>query len=541
MIETLRRDPWLAAGLWVAVIASMVPLWLADLLPFQDLPQHLAAVRTIHSLDDPFYGLSKYHVVDLARTQYLSWYLALDWLTYLMPLETANRVVLSAYVAAVPLSVFALLRAVGRDPAACLLAAPLAFNVYLYMGFGNYVMALPMVLWGLALLVRLLDSWHPRRALGLALLVVVIFYTHVQALLMYLGLAAIVVFVRAPGLHPRHWWRPASHVLPTLGLLGWWMSQSLILASGADWTAGHGGRNTTDTKVRFDPLMARLEATPKQLLDVFTDDKDELLLLSWAALMIVVLLLGWRRGQAATNAPTPAKRPNWRAILRARLPLVLVCASAVVYVLSPISYKWIWPISHRLVPLVALLAVVAVGFVTMPGRRTLLIIPATALAIAASMTHVDHIKRFNKEAGPILEVVRAADPGKRLVGLMFDRDSAVINRSPYLHFAQYYVVERGGMANFSFANMPQSPVVYPTVDGPPTLRARWEWLPHLFNYTGDGRYYDYYLIRGHSGRARSVFGGHVDEVDLVLSKGPWHLYRRKAAFGGTASAGEVGG
>ena len=364
-IETLW-GPWMWLMLAISSVAMVWPLWVSDLLPFQDLPQHLAAVRTIHSLDDPAWLLSKYHVVDLSRTQYLSWYLILDWMTTVMPLDVACRVLLSLYVISVPLSCYALLRALHLDPTAALLAAPLAFNTYLYMGFANYVSALPIVLLALALLVRSFGRWSLAEAFGLACLSVVLFYSHVQALLMYIGFAGLTLLLLAPSWRPRSWLRQMAHHVPTLGLLGLWMSRSRILATGKAWAQGHGGRNTTEAKFHFEPVMDRFKAIPGQLIEAFPDDSDDHLLLVWVAALCLIALLSVR-GDLNDDAPRQGAQPprNFRAMLRERIGAVWLVAGFGVYLVSPLSYKWIWPISHRLIPLLALVAVVAVA-----GRRS---------------------------------------------------------------------------------------------------------------------------------------------------------------------------
>ena len=198
-----------------------------------------------------------------------------------------------------------------------------------------------------------------------------------------------------------------------------------------------------------------------------------------------------------------------------------------VYLLSPISYKWIWPISHRMVPVVALVGLGALAGVRVRWRPAVLIVPATALAIWACTVHMDKAQAFEREAGPIREVVAEAEPGRKLVALIFDKGSSITRHAPYLHFGQYYVVDRGGMATFSFANFPQSPILYPSVGGPPTLPARWEWTPERFDWNVMGRWYDYVLIRSGRDRAGQVFSRQRDEVELVTHKGNWWLYRNK--------------
>ncbi len=531
----VRSDPWLAAGLLLTAIAVVIPLWASALLPYMDLPQHLAAVRTLHSFDDPAFGLDRYHVIDLARTQYLSYYYAVDWLSWLMPLEAANRVVLSLYAIGLPLSLVAFLRAFGRDAGFGLLAAPLVFNTFLFMGFANYLVAIPVMFVALALLRRLMERFCWWWLAGLAALTLLIFYSHAQIFGLYVGLAGLTGLFGGGGLHPRHWWRQSLHLVPAGLLMAVWMSRSLILAGTEQWQQGHGGRNVTDTEVRFEPLLERFVTIPRQLLDAYRDDADEMLLLGLLAVALLAAVFSVRSAPDAGASTDPKADParaadepraTWQ-LLHDRLPELMFVAVFAVYLLSPISYKWIWPISHRMVPVVALVGLGALAGVRVRWRPAVLIVPATALAIWACTVHMDKAQAFEREAGPIREVVAEAEPGRKLVALIFDKGSSITRHAPYLHFGQYYVVDRGGMATFSFANFPQSPILYPSVGGPPTLPARWEWTPERFDWNVMGRWYDYVLIRSGRDRAGQVFSRQRDEVELVTHKGNWWLYRNK--------------
>ncbi len=509
------RDWWFLVAMAVSLAAVVAPIWTAALLPYMDFPQHLATSRILHSLDDPAFGMTGLYEIDLSSTQYLAYYFLVEVLAWITPLETAHRLALSLYAVTLPLSVAAYMAAFGRDRAVGLLAAPLVHNTFLYMGFANYLLALPLVFWGLALLRRLMDQWSARRAALLAGITVVLFYMHAQALL------------GGRGLHPRHWWRQALHLAPALTLMLVWVARSAILAGEEAWTAGHGGRNVSPVQARWEPLMDRLTALPRQLLDAYRDDADERVLFALLALALVLLL--FRRAAPPADEVTELGAP--RAWLRARTPEIITLALLAVTLLSPISYKWIWPISHRMIPVVALFALAALAWRTLPLRPVLLILPATLLTLYASHVHIERADAFAEEAGAVRDVLTHAEPGRRLHALIYDRGSRHINHAPYLHFGQYYVVDRGGVATFSFVDFPQSPVRYDPERGPPRLPNRFEWTPEKFDLAKHGDYYDYFLIRdGGRRKARKPFGRRAGEVELVHRDGRWALYKRKAAF-----------
>ena len=520
--QLIMGDLWFVLCLMVSVIAGVIPLWSSELLPFMDLPQHLATIRVLAGLDDP--QVAGFYDASLGSTQYLGYYYLVEALAWFSDLDTGNRLALSLYALALPLSLAAYLKAFGRDPAVSLLSVPLVFNTFLFMGFANYVLAFPLIFFALALLRRLMDTFSLGSCIGLALLTLAIFYSHVHAFLIY-GLAAgLIGLLSGRGFHPRHWWRQATHLVPSLVLMGVWMQRSLILAGDEAWKTGHGGRNVSPVEMRWEPLIDRFTALPRQLLDTYRDDSDERILL--ALLALTALLILFRRFEPSEDDVRVVGES--RAWLRARTPEIILAAMGLTYILSPISYKWIWPISHRMVPVLALFGLAGLAWRHLRYRPALLLVPATLINLWACQVHVDKVWAFDEEAGPIKDLVAEAEPDKRLLGLIFERGSRVVNHAPYLHFAQYYVVERGGVASFSFVDFPQSPIRYREESAPPRLPNRFEWTPERFRFSVHGAYYDYFLVRDAPQNAkRRPFKGHQDAVELVSRQGRWALYRKR--------------
>ena len=112
---------WDAAALaWPALcacaaIASIVPLWVGTLLPYQDAPQHLAAIRVLADYHAPAFNFQKWFEIDLARSQYLGFYLPAALLAHFIGPETACRATLSVIALALPAVFWMLLRSFDRD------------------------------------------------------------------------------------------------------------------------------------------------------------------------------------------------------------------------------------------------------------------------------------------------------------------------------------------------------------------------------------------------------------------------------------------
>ncbi|MSP91097.1 MAG: hypothetical protein EXR79_04725 [Myxococcales bacterium] len=529
----LARDPVAVVALTLGAIAAAVPIWTPDLLPMMDLPQHLATVRVLHSWNDPTFGVDKWHVIDFARTQYLSWYVAVDLLAWLLPLETAARVVLTGYAVGLPLAMALLLRAHGRDPLLALLAVPLVYNVFWFAGFANWLSALPLLLVTLALVRRAVDVPTWPRVAALTMLALLLFYTHAQAFAHYCVLACVTVALATRGPHPRHWWRVGLHIVPAASALAGWTIRSLVLADAAQWHAGHGGRNVAPAEVEFEPWLDALHNLVGWWLDAYRGDADEGIALAWLA------LFGWAAWLAQrAAAPVPPVTNNSSTSpddtglasplpgpFAEKIPLALFLVTVATYFCAPVSYKWIWPISYRIVPMIALFAIPALQCARL-GRRPWtravgFALPALALAAWTAAVHVEHGELFSQEAGPIRQIVARAEPAKRLISLVHGPGSEVLNQGPMLHLGQYYVVDRGGMASFSFANYPQSPIVYPDLDGPPPFPPRFEWTPEAFNWHDHGWWYDYVLVRG----ADDAVEGDRAHFERIADMPPYRLYR----------------
>ena len=102
-------------------------------------------------------------------TPYLGYYWTVGLLGHVIPLELANRLFLSAYVAAFPLALGFLLRSLRRPAWPALLAIPFAYGDCFGWGFHNFSAALPLAFLSLGLFLRTLTD-ASRRILWAALL-----------------------------------------------------------------------------------------------------------------------------------------------------------------------------------------------------------------------------------------------------------------------------------------------------------------------------------------------------------------------------------
>src|SRR5439155_1578545 len=348
--------------------ATVVPLWSAAHLPFTALPQHVSAIATLRHWWDPAWKSQEYFTLELGQTQYLLYYLAGAALTFPFgTAERANLVLLSAIAVAYPFSLRSLLRALRADTRLALFGCTLFWSQALLIGFFNYVAAMPLTIWALALALR--QTELPSR-------------------------------------------RTLWALLAAIALLAW-------------------------------PQRREPEEHP------------------------------WRRGLVA----------------------VWLAWAAFLYLAFPVSIGWMWQLSERYALLFALL----LPALLRPARGlrgALPLLLAVATGFFAAGTALANIRAFAREVGPFDEVLARAQPGRRLIGMIFEQNSRYAKFSAFLHFQAYYRARMGGVASFSFAELPQSPLRYRPENAPPPHPAGWEWHANAFRNDVDGYYYDYVLVGG---------------------------------------------
>jgi hypothetical protein len=513
--------PWTDRGhpLWtwllgICAAATVLPLWSAAHLPFTDLPQHAAAIGTLRHWWDPVWRSQEYFSLALGQTQYLLYYLAGAALAFPFgTAERANLVLLSAIAVAFPYSARALLRALRLDERLALFTCTLFWSQALLIGFFNYVAAMPLVLWGLALAVRATDAPSRRTTAGLAALAVALFYLHLSAFLFFApaaALASVLLPAKAP---LREWPRRLAWLGPVAALSVLWLLRSPVVHPQAV------GWNQAMT-VAFEEPARALQNVSGALLDIWQGPEDE-----WCLLLLLgaAALLAWPRREADGEAQALPEAAGGDQPWRRGLVAAWLAFAALLYFAFPVSIGWMWQLNERYALIFALMAPLLLRPARgLRGAAPLLVVAATALFAAANATA--QIRAFEAEAGPFDRVLEHTQPGRRMIGLIYEQNSRYARFSPFLHFQSYYRARSGGVASFSFAELPQSPLRYRPETAPPPHPAGWEWHANTFRNDVDGQYYDYVLVHGPVDPFASRPPGPTWR--LLDREGHWALYEK---------------
>lgn len=536
----LARRAFFEAAFAAITLYSARPVFASPHLPLQDIPQHMAAIAVLKRYAfEP--DLAAYVELTLSRTQYLLVYALGVPLSALIGVERATQFLVALTVVALPYALRYALRRTGGDERLASLAWPFAWNPQMMYGFLNFLIGLPLALWALGLFAERHRRLDGRRRALLAVLALATFYAHLIAFGL-LGLGALLMLdtegafasttarlreagppfgeraasaARALGgaLRERlsRWGRELLFFAPCSVAVAVWLARSPI------WEASirAGGIGTQGAPSPTWPERAQLAAELRTTLLNIQGGSDELALIAWALAILAILAVA-RIQVRAGRLSRPSARLAW-------LPF----ACAALYVTTPASYGWIWPIHTRFAVAAALLLPLA-----LPRLRGACVAHGVVAAMAFVTVRIADdqaasFRRWDREELRDLDAaLEAARPGRRLVALVpATQSAAVAGNVPLLHAAAYYQVRGGDVATFSFADFPQSPFRYREGGPrPPRLRPRWEWQASLREADPQMSYYDYVLVRiGYQDEPARM----PDRYTKVYAGEAWSLYERR--------------
>ncbi len=484
----------------LALLAGVAPLWCARQLPMVDLPQHLHLISVLHRLDDPTTLYPQVFAARAELTPYLGYYYPVSLLSWIVPLELANRLFLSAMVLGLPLSTAFLLRSLGRPRWPAVLTLPFAYGDSFGWGFVNSSASFVLALLSAGLFVRALTDAPRRRrwALAQALVLIGVVLMHVQGFLfLALALPFLLLTTKVPEDGPGRPLRPrlpaVLSTLPAVVLFGVWGASRLLapaeVEEGAPWKAW--GPLLSERNLSFKPLRQNLDEFLAVLANLLSDGSDRWGLRAVGAVAAVALVL-WVAGRRAT--------PREKSLERWRLPGLAVLAG-LLFLLLPFDVRGaVYYLNTRYAHLVAPLAIASLPVIAARTRPALLaagVVAALVLAIPLG----SGFHAFDVEAAPLLRFAEESPPAPRIMGLIFNPGSRVVSHPVFLHAAAVPARLRGGITNFSFARTPHSPIRYRGAP-PPTFPS--EWRPDGFRWETMGPAYTHFLVRGVDPRA--VFG-----------------------------------
>ena len=536
VLGSLRASARLPDGLvWaVALTCAVVPLWSSFLLPLVDLPQHLHLISALHRLDDPATLYPEFFARRHELTPYLGYYYAVDLLQFFFSTDTANRIFLSGYVVAFPLTFAFLLRSLGRDSWPALLTIPFAYGDSFSWGFINYCSALPWALVAAGCFVRAIERVERRRAwattLAVALVLVLLFHVQVFA---WLGLALPWLLFTTPAQEGKTWRArvPALlGVLPAVLLFVLWvglrLGQPAEIAPGQPWHSWGPLLSPENLAWKsFDQNLAELvrwrdhskhfwERVEFPLLAGTTRDGSDQ---NAIRLAVLVALLATLAGLSLGRAADAARGPR-----RLRL-LGLALLAFLLFFALPFDIRgYMYYLNTRYMHLAVPLLLCAVPPL-MARVRPLALGAALLVSPLLMLPLREAFQAFDRESSALLRVAAAAGPKPQVMGLIYNTGSFAVRHPVYVHASAVVARLRGGVTNFSFALTPHNPLLYRRTPLP-TFAS--EWRPGQMRWEQQGRHYDHFVVRGRP--PEQVFGARLtNELFVAAEQHGFFLVRRR--------------
>jgi hypothetical protein len=451
---------------WAGVALVITSLFVTRLLPCVDYPQHLALSDVARRLADPAAPEAVKYQLNYFTYNGL-FHVTVAWLSRLLPIELAGRLVVAGSLAAMAGAVVALLRVLRRPALYAALFTPILFSFSVGWGFVNYTLATAIAAWALVFVARAALRPAVLDVVAVAVLGVACAFAHVLAMLILcLGAAAIALEAA---------WRAAppgrSPALRLVRVLGRATLAALPLIIGCVYCIQvYREQYVWDPNMYRDPTLEGA-APPlwEKLLwfgaystDLFWDATDQIVL--WGALAI----MGWSEWLAwKGRRSVPARVEESPAFT---LPLL---AMVVAYFATPMVMVGTHLIFPRLAQWVVLAAVLAVPRFP-PEQATRAHRWILGVGLFSGVNLVLHCALYAFETNDASRVIDDLPPGGAATAVIWDPGTYAFRNGTLTHLAAYYAARKHGAWAFAFARYLSVPVRFKPGSQPAWPARGWE-------------------------------------------------------------------
>lgn len=484
------------ALLVAASLLATIPVWLALFPPMVDLPEHAAQVALLRNLHSSGFGFAHLFWVNWF-TPYLFGYMLVYALTPLLGIVAACKVVIALSAAGLPLTTAVLMRETGADRYWALLTIPAIYGFSYNWGFLNFLVATPIGLLFLALFIRHTRTPALRSTVYLALLSILLFFSHALIYLFFGFIACLYALLDTRSVR-----KTVLAISP--------------LAAAVPLTALWYLRTKSDPGVQ-DPVFWDLNwittADPHTWGGRITGFFPRLLGFwpEWFCVLfgIVLFALPFLTGVRLSRRPAV-----WA-------PLA-VCATVILF--APTGGHSAWALAQRFT--VFALPFFVIGLERQPSERSLWRATVVFLLLGWMIIITSATLRYNAEAQGFKQVLSAMEPNQRVLSLMFIQESKNSRAPVFVHFPAWYSATKQGVVDMNFAVFPVALVRYrPSASRQsPTFS---EWHPEAFRWSQwHGATYRYFVVHAPVDLGDRLFGWAPCPVSLVARSDDWWLYEK---------------
>lgn len=489
---------WLAWG--VCTLGAVATIWGVRFLPMQDYPEHLFYAFALATKTSPDLDWARHFEIALAPGPYSLFYALASWFVNGIGAESAGKVAVSAYVLGLALYVAVEARERAEAPWVLLLIVPLAFSQPYYMGFTNYLLTIPVLLFALRSHSRLLDGDADRLATPLATQLIcglLFFFGHFSMILVYLGLTTLRMIRRFPSRIPG----PAllGPGAMAAGLIAW-----LSLSERSEEL-----RSATQLVISWWPISDTLAYLALPFTGMGIGGLGQAIALaSWALILLAVGVSAWRGRRG-----WPGDEDDPRTVDR----LFDFGATCFAYLTLPFWLVHYSYVNVRLAPLVYLLGAVALS--RLPIRGPLRLALVGGIVGSCGVTAGIH-RAADAEVREILPLLELMEPNRPIHALYPDASSRTLDPAFFYqhhsHEHAYFHVLRGGGVSPSLFPTDLIPVHYRDARAIPFANRG-----DPFRVARAAAFYPYLLVRGRHAALEAQLSRAYRKS---RTSGPWTLW-----------------
>lgn len=488
------------AMLVILVMYALFLIWM-PLLPFIDLPNHLAESTIFKYYEEPGNVLSSYYAP-------VPWYYPNTFHTVFCSLfpsiEFGNKVFHILYVGLLLYAVFLVVKQVRGNVWYALLSVLFIFNYNVTYGFVGFAISIPVILLLFYITLRDIEEDKLTLKISTAFLLILLFLMHAQNALFALVIFGTMMAYRYYKNIPKLLAHLILIPLPLIILIvTWWFTRATETKeeSTIDFLINY---YTTSYFPNLHGRVRLITLDNFQLQEGMTGIIIALLL-SCCVLLPLLYFKVWKK---------------WFIDHHLIKVLIFFLASACCYFLLPDGLPGQTPLFQRFCTVVMLSFIILGSLflkdVTSAGLRAFVII----VAVVYTALWFHYIYDFNNRANDINpEFFADADNNGRLAGLIYD--NSFRGRRAFLHFPNYFIVWNQGIAASKIIDYRFGVV---------RRVANESIVPFYHEYIGEDwgvrptpQYsnLEYILVRGKGPLEKDI---DLNKFKLVKEQGMWQLY-----------------
>jgi hypothetical protein len=408
------------------VACVLVPIWTPAWFPSQNGPWFLLPTHMFKEYGNPAFNYAEYFVRNWHPIPHMLHDALVGLVSFVAPLATAEKIVLSLNALMLPASLFALLSVVGREFRflACL-GFVMALGYPFFRGYHDFTLSVSLFFFMLAYWMRHRSQLGPRQAAALNLLAVLVWLSH---LFTFALLAGVVGWIR---LFETKRLSQAFVAALQSTWPGWLLTADYLwLNSQASWI------DHSDTE--WLPLHWIVENFAREMFRTVSEGAYVISVLtwSWAAYF---LWRGWRRSGATLGETI-------RTLLRHPLSSLIIFL-CIAYLALPYKVIGWHKVNTRLIPFIlgltlAGIACLPLGTIPQRLKRTFLGVMAAAM-VAISSLLTAQVMEMERMVAEYVSGIEQFEPNARLLPIHLDNPAFGAIR-PITRAHEYYHIAKGG-------------------------------------------------------------------------------------------------